>query len=127
MSRICSPLLLAAALLLLAFWIYLPGVAGPALLDDHSNVLIIDDLDQHPELAGDYIFGNRSGPLGRPVSIASFVLEKLWLGNSVSISKRVNIGLHLLNGVLVSWVFLLLFGHIRSSQRYIPHTGIFVF
>ncbi|RLA43253.1 MAG: hypothetical protein DRQ97_13005, partial [Gammaproteobacteria bacterium] len=103
------------ALLLLAAtgWIYFPGAAGPALLDDHSNVAVIPDLGASPELALDYILENKSGALGRPVSMASFVLESLMLDRSVETSKQINIGLHLLNGCLVIWLFALLFRHIE--------------
>jgi len=106
---------MALALLLIAAtgWIYLPGVSGPPLLDDFSNVSIIPDLGASPELALDYIVGNRSGPLGRPVSLASFVLESLIFDWRVETSKQINIALHLLNGCLVIWLFALLFRHIE--------------
>ncbi len=103
----------AALVLLLAGWAYWPGQSGPALLDDLSSVMVIGDLHTHPELAWDYITGDASGPLGRPVSIASFVLEKLFLDGSLATSKQINIALHLCNGVLVIWLFWLLFRHIE--------------
>ena len=81
------------ALLALAIigWIYLPGTAGPALLDDYSNVAVIPELASRSELALDYVLGNSSGLLGRPVSMASFVLESLLLDRSVETSKLINI------------------------------------
>lgn len=99
--------------LLLAAWIYWPGQAGPSLLDDRTSVLVINDLRANPELVWDYVSGDRSGPLGRPVSMASFALEKLFLGNSLAISKLVSITIHLLNGSLVICLFWLLFRHIE--------------
>lgn len=107
-------LVLVALILLFAAWVYWPGQTGPALLDDATSVMVIGDLKHHPEQAWDYIFGNRSGPLGRPVSIASFVLEKLLLEDSLATSKRVNILLHLCNGALVIWLFWLLFRFIAT-------------
>lgn len=107
------PAALLCTLLALAAWLFWPGTSGPPLLDDRSSVLVIEDLQEHPERAVDAIFGDRSGPLGRPVSLATFVAEKLWLGDSLTISKRVNLGLHLVNGALV---FLLL-------QLLLRHTG----
>jgi tetratricopeptide (TPR) repeat protein len=105
----------AALILLLALtgWIYYPGSTGPALLDDYSSVTAIPDLNASPELAWDYIVGNTSGALGRPVSMLSFVLESLLFERSVEFSKLINIGLHLFNGCLVIWLFALLFRHIR--------------
>lgn len=103
------PIFVAACILLLTAWVYWPGQTGPALLDDASSVLVISDLQEHPEKAWDYILGDRSGALGRPVSMASFVLERLFLDGSVATSKLVNILLHLFNGLLVVCLFWLLF------------------
>lgn len=82
------------------------------LLDDRSSVLVIGDLKQHPERALDYIFGDKSGYLGRSVSMASFVLEKMYLDEGMVGSKKVNIILHACNGLLVMWLFWLLFRYI---------------
>lgn len=112
--RDLSPLACAVLLLLFTAWVYWPGQAGPALLDDASSVLVIGDLKNQPELAWDYIFGDNSGPLGRPVSLASFVLEKLLLSDGLATSKRVNILLHVLNGALVIWLFWLLFRFVAT-------------
>jgi hypothetical protein len=100
-------------LMLYAVWAYWPGVAGPELLDDRSSVLVIGDLKNKPELAFDYIFGDRSGVLGRPVAMASFVLEKLYLDEGVAGGKKINIVLHALNGGLVIWLFWLLFRYLQ--------------
>ncbi len=100
-------------LLLVVGWLYWPGHTGPALLDDRSSVLVIGDLQQSPEQVWDYILGDRSGPLGRPVSMTTFVLEKILLDGSVATSKKVSIVLHLFNGALVTWLFCLLFRHIE--------------
>ena len=104
-----AALVLGALILLFTAWVYWPGQAGPALLDDATSVLVIGDLKKHPELAWDYIWGDKSGPLGRPVSMASFVLEKLLLDGELTTSKQVNILLHLCNGALVIWLFWPLF------------------
>ncbi len=101
--------MLALVLVAATAWIYWPGITGPELLDDRSSVLVIDDLQSRPELAFDYVFGDRSGLFGRSVSMTSFVLEKLYLDEGISGSKKVNIVLHLLNGSLVIWLFWLLF------------------
>jgi tetratricopeptide (TPR) repeat protein len=105
--------MLGGLVLLLAGWAYWPGQAGPVLLDDRSSVMVIGDLKVQPELAWDYVTGDKSGTLGRPVSMASFVLEKMFLPEGTATSKRVNIVLHLCNGVLVIGVFWLLFGHLQ--------------
>jgi len=111
-------------LLLPAFaaWVYWPGIAGPELLDDRSSVMVLDELGERPELAWDYILGDRSGPLGRTVSMASFVAEKLYLDDGIAGNKRVNILLHLANGALVIWLLALLLRHIGAPR----HRGLAV-
>ena len=113
--RMLSLWRLAVALLVLAMsvWIYWPGISGPTLLDDRSNVGVISNLKDQPDAAADYVFGNRSGPLGRPVSMYSFVLEELYLQDGSAGRKRVNILLHALNGALLMWLFSLLLGFAR--------------
>jgi len=101
--------LLALLVLCCTVWLYWPGISGPVLLDDRSSVLVIGDLKSQPERALDYVFGDKSGYLGRSVSMASFVLEKLYLDQGMVGSKKVNIVLHALNGGLVIWLFCLLF------------------
>ena len=105
------PTVATALVLLLVGWVYWPGQHGPALLDDRSSIMVVEDLKANPALAWDYVTGDTSGPLGRPVSMASFALEKLFLEDSLATSKRVNIILHLFNGALVIWLLRLLFGH----------------
>lgn len=102
----------AALLLALTAWIYWPGVTGPELLDDRSSILVIGDLQENPDLAWDFVLGDSSGLLGRSVSMASFVLEKLYLDQGIAGSKKVNIVLHLLNGSLVIWLLWLLFRYL---------------
>lgn len=109
-----SGALLMVMLLALTAWLYWPGTSGPPLLDDVSSVLVIDNLQENPERAMDAVLGDNSGPLGRVLSMATFVAEKLWLGDSLTISKRVNLGLHLFNGVLVFLILRLLLGHIGA-------------
>ncbi len=101
---------LVAVVLLLVFsvWVYWPGITGPELLDDRSSVLVIKDVKDSPELALDYVFGDRSGLLGRYVSVATFVLEKMYLDEGISGGKKINILLHACNGGLVIWLLWLL-------------------
>ena len=109
------PLVLLSILLLVSGWAYWPGTTGPALLDDRSSVLVIEDLKENPALAWDFVLGDRSGPLGRPVSMASFVLERLFLDGTEATSKKTSIVLHLCNGVLLAWLFWLLFRFLKVS------------
>jgi len=82
-------------------WAYWPGLQGPLLLDDFSNLATLDKLDLQTAFAVDIIGGNTSGPLGRPLSMASFVLESLYLDYGVPGQKSFGLFLHLINACLV--------------------------
>ncbi|QIB66625.1 hypothetical protein [Kineobactrum salinum] len=111
-----APLLVLVLLLVAVSWLYAPGIHGPALLDDRSSIAVLGDLGVTPRVALDQILGDGSGPLGRPVTMATFVAERFWPDADVATSKTVNIILHGINGVLVVWLFTLLL----RSERY-PH------
>lgn len=88
-------------LALLTAWAYWPGLDGPNLLDDFVNLRPLERLQQDEGFASDIVGGNRSGLLGRPVSMGSFTLERLYLDDGTRGQKRLGLLLHLLNGTLV--------------------------
>ena len=110
------PFLAWLILLAMTAWIYAPGVDGPSMLDDRASVLVLNELEESPQYAIDYVLGDNSGPLGRPVSMVSFVLEKLYLDDGISGGKKVNITLHLVNGCLVLWLLVLLLKYIHAPN-----------
>ena len=62
----------AIAFLLVA-WAYWPGISGPAILDDARSVSVLEDqllLGVDPV---NLVFSDPSGPVGRPLSIASLL------------------------------------------------------
>ena len=103
--------------MVLGLWIYWPGHAGPELLDDRSSLQKLMVLEQQPELASDFIFSDKSGPLGRPVSLGSFVVEKLVYPGGLDRSKQVNILLHLVNACLVAILFSGMFSFIGVRRH----------
>lgn len=94
-------------------WLYWPGINGPVMLDDRASVTVLDELDDNPEYALDYILGDIAGPLGRPVSMVSFVVEKLYLNEGILGGKKVNIILHLFHGCLLVWLLVLLLRYLQ--------------
>ncbi|MEH6585387.1 MAG: hypothetical protein V7720_02460 [Halioglobus sp.] len=107
-TKWCSdyPVLLAILfVLVMGAWVYAPGIAGPELLDDRSSVTKIGLVKGDYEAGLDYIFGDRSGALGRSVSMSTFVLERLLSDQGLPLSKSVNIAIHLFNGLLVILLF----------------------
>lgn len=80
---------------------YLPGLSGPWLVDDDINLGIFNTLTPTNTPYADLISENTSGPLGRPVAMASFALNHaLGLFDTTSL-KAGNLLLHLLNGLLL--------------------------
>jgi hypothetical protein len=100
--------------LALCGWIYSPGLAGPFLLDDRINLAGLDVLQDGAGLMPDVVWGNASGPLGRPASMLSFAGS--WLaggGLDPQVFKQHNLALHLLAGSLVCWLAFLLLSALR--------------
>ena len=94
--------LLGACLLAAVYW---AGLHGPWLLDDFDNLAPLWRYQSDQLSALGVIFGNHSGSLGRPLSMASFVLDaRLW-GNDTFGFKLTNLLLHLVNAGLV-WALL---------------------
>lgn len=110
--RAALPACLLVLMLGCVLWIYYPGINGPTLLDDYSSLGDLGDLAETPEQLFDYVFGDNSGPLGRWVSMATFVAGE-FLGGGIVGAKLVNIVLHLVTGALVAWFFTLLLAPLR--------------
>lgn len=122
--------LLATFGLLLAAtaWLYAPGIHGPALLDDRTSVTLLEtDVDSRQLV--EQVLGDGSGPLGRPVTMATFVAERALLGADLRWSKTINIALHVINGVLLAWFILLLLrgsGYSRSLAVALLAAGLWL-
>jgi hypothetical protein len=94
---------LAGALLALIAWAYWPGLFGPFLFDDYSN---LDVLGAHGPIRDwsallYYLSSGNADPTGRPVALLSFLLDaRDWPADPFSF-KRTNLLLHLLNAALL--------------------------
>lgn len=87
---------LAATLTIVALW---PGIDGPFILDDVANLLPLSDWRNGLIDGSDVLFGNHSSPLGRPLSMASFMLNSIISIDSAAPYKIGNLILHLLCGI----------------------------
>ena len=89
--------------LLITAILYWPGLGGPFIFDDIANFQSLMQLDKHNTFNRIYQFiltGN-AGPLGRPVSLLSFMInDNAWPSSPWSF-KYTNMLIHLLNGVLI--------------------------
>lgn len=110
------------ALIALAASVYLPGISGPWLFDDYSNLvnngfLRIQDLDLDSLYKASYSLN--SGPLQRPVSMLSFALNHYFSGSfdHTLPFKLTNVIIHALNGILVFWLVRLMLARQAALDR----------
>lgn len=91
--------------LIIACACYWPGLYGPWLFDDPANLEPVGQWLIGNATLREVVLENTSGPGGRPISMASFVLSALLGGYSPFSFKLGNLLLHLANGVLVFALF----------------------
>ena len=89
-----------AALLLLTILLYVPALTGPLLLDDSTVIEPLLRATQNQHNWRSFLFSS-SGPLGRPLAMASFVLDAIVHGDHLRHWKAANLALHVLNGALI--------------------------
>lgn len=119
-------LLLLAILLCIAA--YAPGLSGPWIFDDYTNIIGNNYIRiQNLNISSLYhaAFSFESGPLRRPISMLSFALNSNFaggLGNPFSF-KLTNLIIHLINTLLVFWLAALIFLRLReipsTETRYV--------
>ncbi len=111
-----SPLLFIIATLCL-----LPAINGPLQLDDFIHLEPIQNWLNTRTDTFALIFGNNSGPFGRPVSIFTFVLNALTTGPQIWAMKLSNLLLHLLTGICLAALFVRLF---KRDSNLIENAGL---
>lgn len=93
------------ASLIVTVIVYWAGLDGPFLLDDLANLAPVQQWAHGRIPWHEAVFGNYSGALGRPVSMASFLLTAGPLGNHPFTFKLGNLIAHLACGWL-AWQVL---------------------
>ena len=99
-----KPWLIGVLLLGLAYAVYVPGLSGAFLFDDFGNLPPLGDYGpiHHAWQAWAWITSGFAGPTGRPVALASFLLDTRTWPVSPEGLKHTNVLIHLLNGVLLA-------------------------
>ncbi|MGA7965083.1 MAG: tetratricopeptide repeat protein, partial [Gammaproteobacteria bacterium] len=101
-----APWLAFAALAALVFAAYAPGLGGPFLLDDWGTLAKLGDygpVTRFDTLIS-YLTAGIAGPTGRPLALASFLIDAHhWPANPWPF-KLTNVLIHLLNGALLAWL-----------------------
>ena len=99
-----------------AYW---PGLNGPFVLDDFGSVAALGDrggvVDWTTFKA--FVFGGHSGPTGRPVSLATFLIDaNNWPAESWPF-KRTNLVIHCLCGVFLGLLSQQILRLLRFENR----------
>jgi len=97
--------------LLVAIWlVYRPGLDGGFLFDDFANLPslgITGPTDNGPALAR-YLTSGTADPTGRPITVASFLIDAQDWPTDPRPFKRTNLIIHLLNVTLLACLLLTL-------------------
>jgi len=108
-----SHLVVLAIIVALGALVFLPGVSGPYIFDDYSNLIEntyvqLTTLDAESLYRAGFSLG--MGPTHRPVSMVSFGLNYYFSGGFGDSTpfKLTNILIHLANGLLMFWLVYLI-------------------
>ncbi|NKB35455.1 MAG: hypothetical protein GKR91_20335 [Pseudomonadales bacterium] len=98
--------------------VYWPGISGPFLFDDIPNLSELGKFEgiTNFETFRHFVFGNVSGPTGRPVAMLSFLLDSREWPASPESFKTTNILIHLMCGLAICWFVYLLCQHLSKSK-----------
>jgi len=99
-----QPVVWTAFALLLLGWAYWPGLSGPFLFDDYANLDVLGAYGRIHDLRTllFYLTSGTADPLGRPLSLLTFLLDAHDWPASPWAFKRTNLLLHLLNTALLA-------------------------
>jgi len=98
--RLIISVILMTAVLVLSWFVYRPALSGTFLLDDFPNLGDLEIVDD-AKSARDFVLSGSAGPLGRPLALASFAVQSTSWDSGAKPFLRINILIHLLNGLLL--------------------------
>ncbi|NMG72717.1 hypothetical protein [Parazoarcus communis] len=103
-----------AALALVIYLIFTPALPGIVHFDDRANLSGLRTISDATS-AIQWIQGGIAGPLGRPISMATFALQHdLWPEPTEFLAW--NIAFHSINALLALWLFLLIGNRLHISN-----------
>jgi len=115
MQRHLQTAVILAVLLVAGWFLYQPGTGGVFLLDDFDTLGGLSGVEDF-ESAMRFVGSFTQGPFGRPLAMASFAPQYASWDTDPASFLRVNIAIHLLNGLLVFLFFRQLCSALRLEQ-----------
>ena len=89
-----------AAILVIGWFAYAPAFSGPFLLDDFDNLGKLGQV-RDAESRWYFVLSGVGGPSGRPLALATFLPQAEYWGSDPAPFLQFNVGIHLLNGLLL--------------------------
>ena len=83
-------------LALVCIFVYWPALSGPFLFDDFPNLAPLSSYNAGNISVAEVIFGGTSSSLGRPISMASFLIGSESFPQSPWIFKCINLFIHII-------------------------------
>lgn len=119
---------LLAALTAASVFVYWPGLTGPLLFDDYINLSPLGEDGGVSSWSNfkAFVFGNPSGPTGRPVSMLSFLIDAQNWPPHIASFKYTNILIHVLCGLMLCWLAIELFQILGVTQQRSAMLGLLV-
>mgnify|MGYP003671000249 CR=1 FL=1 len=103
-------------------------MTGPLLFDDYNNLVPLGDdggVSSWSTFKG-FVFGNFSGPTGRPVSMLSFLIDAQDWPPNIAALKYTNILIHVLTGLMLCWLATELFQVLGATRQRSALLGLLV-
>lgn len=113
------PATFLAAIVSVALAAYWPGIQGGFLFDDFPNLDAMGALGgiSNWETFNAFVFSGWSGPTGRPIALASFLLDDNTWPSHAPWFKLTNLYIHILCGLLLCWATLLLMRNLKNLSE----------
>lgn len=103
--------------LALCIWMLWPGLHGGFYLDDFPNLSPLENVGKNDTPLFSYLLNPAVSGLGRPFSYLTFLLQHDSWPNDPFNFKLLNLGIHVVNGVLVFFITVLAL-HLGSGRRF---------
>lgn len=100
--------------------VYVPGLGGMFLFDDHPNIVVNQQLHVADRSLGEWVRTSQSGhsgPLGRPISMLSFALNIEFCGLNPTCFKITNLAIHIVSGLLLFLFVVCLFRRYLNREQ----------
>lgn len=111
--------------ILFVFFIYWQGLYGPFMLDDLPSIEAAQLTNFTWQQLFEISLQNDSGPIGRPISVASFALNHYFSGLNPFYYKLVNLIIHIVCGIAIGFLSYLLMKFLPKAKRLAKFIGFF--